>query len=202
MTQHDEFKSLPEEEAAELESLLRSFRPREPNLELPEAADAGTDVLTVSRSTNAWTLAATWVSGALVGALAVSIINQDTTPHVRPARNHDAAQTVQVDRNENHSDLLVEPILPQRELGVGNAFADAATVPEWTLPTGSLAVGTHLGTQLASQHPSAKSTETKPVSEELGLYPQDPHEINRPRRQPTTRHDLLREFRESPGSLL
>lgn len=199
MNQPEKENELPEREAAELESLLKSFRPSKPNLPPIRLGESGPVLAPAATSSNGWTLAATWVSGVLVGALAVSMINPNRPNPFQPNPTRMVEPSEVVDMS---SETETAVGAPPRTAAVETQTREPRVPgispwdPNQSLPAGTLTVGTHLVS--LSKRQSVNTPAQNRANNDLFL--DDLDSVPDSKRSWTTRRDLLREFQDAPSS--
>ena len=195
MNKPENHNELPECEAAELESLLKSFCPSKPNLPPIALSEHRRVLAPVATSSRAWTLAATWVSGVLVGALAVLTINPKQPSPTRPVTPSKVANMP----SETGTTEPTPPMTATTETQTHGPTIPGVSPwdPNQSLPAGSLTVGTHL-VSLTQNRSIDKPTQPR-ADDDHFLDDLDSTPTLDSKRTWTTRRDLLREIQHAPA---
>ena len=197
MNEPENHNELPECEAAELESLLKSYCPSKPNLPSIAVSEHQRVLAPTATSSRAWTLAVTWVSGVLVGALAVLIIKPNQPSPTRPVTPSEVANMP----SETETTEPTPPMTATTERQTRGPTIPGVSPwdPNQSLPAGSLTVGAHLVS--LTQKKSIETPTQNRADNDHFLDDLDSTPTPDSKRTWTTRRDLLREFQDAPGNL-
>lgn len=181
----DRSDELSPNEVAELETTLRSFLPRKPLAPVSRMPSPARQTQRESARTNWRALGATWVSGAIAGALAVFLFGQ-VAPEPQPVTPQTTVVTQQVVDDTQHevppTEIETSSVVLRSEK-IDRLFSDP-----W-LESNCLSASSHLAVQAT---PKPKTLTTS--SDEREFL----HEAN----PSPTKQQLLRALLNDPDSVL
>ncbi len=181
----DRSDELSPDEVAELEATLRSFQPRKPLATVARMPRPVKQARRESARTNWRELGATWISGAIAGALAVFLFGQvEAQPQLMPTQTTVVTQTLTDDTQHEVPPAEIETSsVVLRSEKIERLFSDP-----W-LESNCLSASSHLAVQVT---PKPK----------LLMTSSDEREFLREADPSPTKQQLLRALLNDPDSVL